>query len=442
MYTGTIGIPAPEHPDGLPMTVTIKTLPRGLVRDGAQPIRAGDRLQPEALPRLVFVPEPGYVGSAGLLAYEVTDGRGGSAESAVEIDVMDAAEAANEMAEASLWERLRSTGRPEDLDLFNRLYPNSRFSASVAQRRAELARAAQAGTPAAPPPRVASIAPVPAPPAPVPPAPIPPPAAEPTPAPRDRVVVLQPPRAPAAPVPPSDGSRSATARIARRWSWSRQAASSMGSGARDPAAAPAHRVTLRPFALSQEPITIGDWKACQAAGGCGPLPRMAVSDDAVPLHNVSWDDAQKYIAWLSSVSGHAYRLPSEAEWEYAARAGTTTRYAWGEQLGVALADCADCAGQRDTKAPTPARNYPPNALGLYGMSGGVAQWVQDCWFPNYAGAPSDGSAREARACQNRVLRGGSFKSSHDDITPFARNHYDAPVRYYTNGFRVARSEGR
>jgi formylglycine-generating enzyme required for sulfatase activity len=74
------------------------------------------------------------------------------------------------------------------------------------------------------------------------------------------------------------------------------------------------------------------------------------------------------------------------------------------------------------------------------MAGGVAQWVQDCWFPSYAGAPADGSAREARGCQRRVLRGGSFKSAHDDIAPTARAFYDAPVRYFTNGFRVARNQ--
>jgi len=135
---------------------------------------------------------------------------------------------------------------------------------------------------------------------------------------------------------------------------------------------------------------------------------MAVTTDATPIHNVSWDDAQRYIAWLSSASGQTYRLPSEAEWEYAARAGTTTQYSWGDALGVRLADCGDCGGQRDGKAPAPAHNYPPNSFGLYGMGGGVAQWVQDCWAQNYSGAPTDGSARDARGCLNRVLRGGSF----------------------------------
>ncbi|HYZ64482.1 MAG TPA: caspase family protein, partial [Acetobacteraceae bacterium] len=170
MYTGAIGISRPEHPDGQTMSVTIKTLPRGLVRDGSRPVRAGDAISPEALAGLVFVPEPGYVGSAGLLAYQVADARGGLSESAVEIDVMDAAEAASEMAEASLWERVRNSGRPDDLDLFLRLYPNSRFAATAGRRRAELTRAEQP-----PPARVASSVPtpIPAPPVAVAPAPAP-----------------------------------------------------------------------------------------------------------------------------------------------------------------------------------------------------------------------------------------------------------------------------
>lgn len=215
----------------------------------------------------------------------------------------------------------------------------------------------------------------------------------------------------------------------------------MGQGSKDPAALPARRVTVRTFMLAQEPVTVGDWQACRAGSGCtGSMPRIATTDNAAPMHNLGWDDAQQYIAWLSRISGQAYRLPTEAEWEYAARAGTTTRYWWGEQPGVAQANCTDCGGTQDARVPAQVRSYQPNAFGLYGMSGGVAQWVQDCWAPNYTGAPVDGAAREIRACPQRVLRGGSFKSSREDIAVAARGHYDAPVRYFTNGFRVARAD--
>ena len=213
----------------------------------------------------------------------------------------------------------------------------------------------------------------------------------------------------------------------------------MGQGAKDTSALPAHRVMIKPFALSQYPVTVADWNACHTDGGCGAAPRMAATEASTPVHNLSWDDAQTYVVWLSRRAGHLYRLPTEAEWEYAARAGTTTRYWWGDQPGVALANCAGCGGQQDPKAPLPADAFQPNAFGLYGMLGGVSQWMQDCWFPNYNGAPADGSARDARGCSKRVLRGGSFRSSADEITPVSRSNYDAPVRYLANGFRVARS---
>lgn len=213
----------------------------------------------------------------------------------------------------------------------------------------------------------------------------------------------------------------------------------MGQGARDAAALPPRRVSVRPFALGQFPVTVAEWKVCHAAGGCAPPPRMAVAEDSTPIHNVNWEDAQQYVAWLSRTTGHAYRLPTEAEWEYAARAGTGTRYWWGDQVGAALANCADCGGTQDPRGPMPVDRFQPNGFGLYGMLGGVAQWTQDCWFPNYQGAPTDGSARETRNCMKRVLRGGSFRAGREEIASVSRSNYDAPVRYLTNGFRVARN---
>ena len=213
----------------------------------------------------------------------------------------------------------------------------------------------------------------------------------------------------------------------------------MGQGAKDPSATPAHHVVLKAFALGQYPVTVAEWNACRGDGGCGPPPRMAPeTKDDTPIHNVSWDDTQTFITWLSHRAGHAYRLPTEAEWEYAARAGTTTRYWWGDQPGTALANCAGCGGTQDPRAPLPVATFQPNPFGLYGMLGGVAQWVQDCWLPNYHNAPGDGSARESPNCMQRVLRGGSFRADLEDIMPTARGYYDAPVRYLANGFRVAR----
>jgi formylglycine-generating enzyme required for sulfatase activity len=212
----------------------------------------------------------------------------------------------------------------------------------------------------------------------------------------------------------------------------------MGAANDDPSAAPPHRVTVKAFAIGQFPVTVAEWKACVQAGGCRGAPRMAVAEDSTPLHGASWDDAQQYIAWLSASTGRKYRLPTEAEWEYAARGGTTTRYWWGNEVGLALANCSDCGGRQDQRAPLPVGSFKANPFGLFDMLGGVAQWVQDCWAPNYQGAPSDGSAREQKNCAKRVLRGGSFRADRSMISTTARNNYDGSVRYITNGFRVAR----
>ena len=444
IYTGSLDIKRPESPDGEPLTVLVTALPRGLVRNGLTTVRLGDHLPPEALPLLVFVPEPGFAGAAGSFGYQVDNGRGGVVSSAVELEVMDASEAAGQMAEAALWDRVRVSTRAEDLDAFTRFYPNSRFGPAVAQRRMELA-----GHPAEPPAPVAARAersPAPPPPAPA--------AVQPE-APQQLAMQqpAPPPEAPKPPPPAGQNRGAASALDATPRPGDRDCPTCpvmvgvpggsfvMGAGAKDPAAVPQHRVTVRPFVMGQAPVTVAEWNACQAAGGCGPAPRMGVAEDATPLYNASWDDAQQYIAWLSRTTGRPYRLPTEAEWEYAARGGSSTHYPWGDQLGVGLANCTDCGGPQDPHAPAPVLAYQPNPFGLYGMAGGVAQWVQDCWFPTYAGAPADGTAREARGCSQRVLRGGSFRSAHDDITPTARNRYDAPVRYLTNGFRVARNAG-
>lgn len=453
IYTGALDIARPEDPDGDTATVTIQVLPRGMLRNGTAILRGGDRLRPEELAGLVYVPEPGFAGNAGSLAYAVEDGRGGRAESAVEIEVMDAAEAAAQLAETALWERLRGSSRTEDIDAFLRFYPNSRYTPAAERRLAELRSPAATGggpvvagqavvgqagagqapvqtqsTPATPPARAGSA-----------------PATPPSPG-GDRLALLQPPPRAApegrAMPAPSPATAERYFQDCPQCPWLVRLPAGtlmMGQAAGDPAAQPVRRVTLRPFALGKYPVTVAEWKACAADGSCGALPRLTIAEDATPLHNVSWDDAQQYTAWLSRTTRRAYRLPSEAEWEYAARAGTQTRYWWGDQLGVAQANCADCGGGQDARGPMPVDSFPPNAFGLYGMLGGVAQWVQDCWVLNYQGAPVDGSARESRGCMRRVLRGGSFRSGREEILPVARNFYDGPVRYQANGFRVARS---
>jgi len=212
----------------------------------------------------------------------------------------------------------------------------------------------------------------------------------------------------------------------------------MGQAKGDPSAAPQHSVTIRAFAIGQFPVTVAEWKACVTAGGCSFTPRMANADDRTPVHNVSWDDAQQYILWVSRSTGAKYRLPTEAEWEYAARAHTSTRYWWGDTVGPMQANCSNCGGNQDARTPLPVGSFKPNPFGLHDVHGGVAQWVADCWLPNYQGAPADASARDLKNCQKRVLRGGSFRTDREAIGASARGNYDASVRYIAHGFRVAR----
>jgi formylglycine-generating enzyme required for sulfatase activity len=212
----------------------------------------------------------------------------------------------------------------------------------------------------------------------------------------------------------------------------------MGQASGDPSAAPQHRVTLRGFALGQHPVTVAEWKACVTEGGCSFTPRMTNPQDRTPVYNISWDDAQMFLRWLSQKTGKKYRLSSESEWEYAARGNTTTRYWWGDNVGSMLANCTDCGGTQDARTPALVGTFKANPFGLYEVHGGVAQWVADCWIPNYAQAPADGSAHDLKNCQKRVLRGGSFRNEKGDITAAARNSYDASVRYIAHGLRVAR----
>ena len=136
-------------------------------------------------------------------------------------------------------------------------------------------------------------------------------------------------------------------------------------------------------------------------------------------------------------AGHAYRLPTEAEWEFRARAGSASAYWWGREIGVGRAKCVDCGGDPAMRT-APTGSFRPNAFGLYDTAGNAAEWVQDCWNASYRGAPRDGSAWTTGNCNLRVLRGGSFASKANAVRSASRFRYDQDVRYYANGFRVAR----
>ena len=200
------------------------------------------------------------------------------------------------------------------------------------------------------------------------------------------------------------------------------------------------------FALSTHEVTFSEWDACVAAGGCGGYrpDDAGWGRGARPVINVSWDNARSYVSWLSRRTGKTYRLPSESEWEYAARAGSTSNYSWGNEVGRNRANCADwgsggCGSQWDGKQTAPVGSFAPNAFGLYDMHGNVWEWVEDCWNGSYAGAPSDGGARLSGECAKRVLRGGSWLSNPWYLRAALRYWDPSGIRNYLYGFRVART---
>jgi formylglycine-generating enzyme required for sulfatase activity len=213
----------------------------------------------------------------------------------------------------------------------------------------------------------------------------------------------------------------------------------MGSSEMFDFEAPVHQVSIRkPFYIGRREVTFEEWDACVAEGGCKQKPDdRGLGRSRRPVTDLDWDDAKTYVAWLSQKTGKTYRLPSESEWEYVARAGTTTTYPWGRAVDKDKANCNGCTSDPVKKA-IDTGSFPPNAFGVYDMAGNAAEWVEDCWSDNYKGAPTDGSAWTKPVCRERVLRGGSFNNDPRYLRSAARFKYDQNVRFYTNGFRVVR----
>ena len=204
---------------------------------------------------------------------------------------------------------------------------------------------------------------------------------------------------------------------------------------------PQRQVTVRaPLAVGRFEVTFAEWDACVAAGGCSHRP----SDQGWgrinrPVINVSWDDAQEYVRWLSQRSGRSYRLLTEAEWEYAARAGTTTPYFTGTSISTGQANFDG----NNVDRTQPVGSFAANRFGLHDMAGNVWEWVEDCSMESYAGAPSDASrAVVGGACSSRVMRGGSWRNSSPLLRSANRfTGFGAGLRTPNIGFRVARTPG-
>lgn len=228
---------------------------------------------------------------------------------------------------------------------------------------------------------------------------------------------------------------------------------SMGVVAKEIDATPAHKVTIaKPFAIGKYEVTVGEWQACVADRQC-----FATDVSATRRHiesyggqnamsRLTWDDAKQFVAWLSKKSGRNYRLPSEAEWEYAARSGSRDDFPWGTSdrniCQYARVDdgnfmfsnyfCGDKGAQRFTVG-----TRAPNKAGLFDIIGNVAEWVEDCAIPSYREAPTDGSARTNESCRERILRGGSGDSSAPTV--WYRMNVRADTANWTEqGMRVVR----
>jgi formylglycine-generating enzyme required for sulfatase activity/class 3 adenylate cyclase len=199
---------------------------------------------------------------------------------------------------------------------------------------------------------------------------------------------------------------------------------------------PVRQVTVKPFAMGKYPVTVQEWNACATAKACG---FTASGKDDAPVTNVSWSDAKQYVAWLAETTRKPYRLPSEAEWEYAARGGTQTRYWWGDQFQPGMVNCRNCSDIPSGDQPVKVGSLKPNPFGLFDMGGSVDQWVEDCWHKNYQGAPADGSAWVENECPSHVIRSGSWRKDSGYARTANRGSYDTNVRYPTHGFRVALS---
>ena len=221
---------------------------------------------------------------------------------------------------------------------------------------------------------------------------------------------------------------------------------------------PSRQVTVGSFAIGRYEVTFDEWDACYAAGGCTTNPDdMGYGRGKRPVIKVNWQDTQQYVAWLSAKTGKNYRLPSEAEWEYAARAGTKTRFSWGDGSEWVCADAnvLDVSGRAshpkwnwsvicdDGHSETaPVGSYKPNPWGLYDMSGNVWEWTQDCWHPDYTNAPASGAAwleRDDGECSRRVNRGGGWGNNPRTIRTSTRDADGVENSGDALGFRVVRS---
>jgi formylglycine-generating enzyme required for sulfatase activity len=208
----------------------------------------------------------------------------------------------------------------------------------------------------------------------------------------------------------------------------------MGSNNGLAAETPVRNVSVQSFAIGVFEVTAEEWNVCYLAGVCFTNGRGTGSQ---PVSKVSWYDAKRYLVWLSERTGVNYRLPTESEWEYAARAGTSSDYFWGNSIGVNKANCDNQCGDSYSYS-APVGSYEANAFGLYDMHGNYYEWVEECLIQNYLDAPTDGTAAPGGDCTYRRLRGGSWSDAPTKLRSSFRGYGEVSGRYTDSGFRVVR----
>jgi len=202
---------------------------------------------------------------------------------------------------------------------------------------------------------------------------------------------------------------------------------------------PLHEVTLGGFSISKYEVTFEEYDRFARATGRGLPSAEGWGRGSRPVINVSWKDAQAYTEWLSAQTGKIYRLPTEAEWEYANRAGVETLYWWDFEPEGVYANCFDCGSEWDGRQTAPVGSFAANRFGLHDMAGNVQEWTQDCYKHGYEDAPRDGSAWVTPACTQRSVRGGGYTSPLDSLRSAKRAQYNQETRIDNIGFRVVRN---
>ena len=197
---------------------------------------------------------------------------------------------------------------------------------------------------------------------------------------------------------------------------------------------PQHEVRLNKFAISRYEITVEEYNRFARSKGKTTLDR----DNKLPAHRISWQNAVAYSKWLSKQTGKIYRLPTEAEWEYVARGGSSKPYWWGLRVEENNANCFDCGSQWDRESPAPVGSFKPNKFGVYDTAGNVMEWTQDCYHHNYNDAPTDGSAWVDGDCSQRIARGGAYDTVSDSVRSAKRNKFSPDVSLDNIGLRIVR----